>query len=203
MGNLAILASGSGSNFQAICEALSAEPHLVVGLLCDQPGAGVLDRAEALRVPSALVPYDTSNGRSSGRSKLIAEGRMVSILREWKPDIIALAGFMRVLSPAFVDAFPRSIVNIHPSLLPNYPGLDAIRRSYEADDEVVGITVHLVDAGVDTGKIIRQETLARRKSETLSQLETRIHEIEHQTYPEVILSLLAGSAGHRTGIMSI
>ncbi|MEE8440472.1 MAG: phosphoribosylglycinamide formyltransferase [Spirochaetia bacterium] len=202
MGNLAVLASGSGSNFQAICEALTAGPHVVVGLLCDRPGARVLERAEALGVPSALVPYDTSKGRSSGRSRLIVERRMESILREWKPDLIALAGFMRVLSPAFVNAFPGSIVNIHLSLLPNYPGLDAIRRSYEADDEVVGITVHFVDAGVDTGKTIRQETLAKREGETLSQLETRIHEIEHQTYPEVILSLLAGSAGLRTEISS-
>ena len=191
MGNLAVLASGSGSNFQAICEALAAGPHIVVGLLCDQPDAHVLTRAEALGVPSVVVPYDAS----TDRSRQIAEHRMELILREWRPDIIALAGFMRVLSPAFVNGFCRRIVNIHPSLLPNYPGLNAIRRSYEANEATVGITVHFVDDGVDTGEIIRQETLARREGETLTELETRMHELEHRTYPEVIQSLLAQSSG--------
>ena len=189
MGSVAVLASGSGSNFQAICEALAAGPHVVVGLLCDQPDAPVLKRAEALDVRSALVPYD--------RSRQMAERRMESILREWGPDVIALAGFMRVLSPAFVSVFHRMIVNIHPSLLPTHRGLNAIQRSYEADDEVVGITVHFVDDGVDTGEIIRRETLARREGETLDELEVRIHELEHQTYPEVIQSLLAGLGGLR------
>ncbi|MCK4515143.1 MAG: phosphoribosylglycinamide formyltransferase [Spirochaetaceae bacterium] len=191
MGNLAVLASGSGSNFQAICEALIMGPHVVVGLLCDQPGAHVLTRAEVLHVPSVLVPYDGS----TDRSKQVTERRMELILREWRPDIIALAGFMRVLSPAFVKGFSRRIVNIHPSLLPNYRGLNAIRRSYEANEAVVGITVHFVDDGVDTGEIIRQETLARREGETLTELEIRIHELEHRTYPEVIQSLLAESSG--------
>jgi len=183
MGSVAILASGSGSNFQAICETLSGGPHIVVGLLCDQPEAHALRRAEGLDLPSALVP--------TGGSRQVAEHRMELILREWKPDIIALAGFMRVLSPAFLEAFPRMVVNIHPSLLPNYPGLGAIRRSYEAGDAVVGMTVHFVDDGVDTGEIIRQETLARKEGETLAELEIRIHALEHQTYPDIIRSLLA------------
>lgn len=191
MGKLAVLASGSGSNFQAICEALAAGPHVVVGLLCDQPDAQVLNRATTLNVPSAVVPYDGS----TDRSRQVAERRMELILREWSPDIIALAGFMRVLSPAFVNGFSRKIVNIHPSLLPNYRGLNAIRRSYEANEAMVGITVHFVDDGVDTGEIIRQETLARREAETLTELETRMHELEHRTYPEVIQSLLGESDG--------
>ena len=160
MGSVAILASGSGSNFQAICEALAAGQHIVVGLLCDEPDARVLKRAEIFDLPSAVVPYEGS--------QQAAEHRMELILRGWRPDIIALAGFMRVLSPAFLEAFPRMIVNIHPSLLPNYRGLSAIRRSYEAGDAVVGITVHFVDDGVDTGEIIRQETLARNEGETLA-----------------------------------
>ncbi len=191
MGKLAVLASGSGSNFQAICEALTPGPHVVVGLLCDQPDAQVLNRAKALNVPSALVPYDGS----TDRSRQVAERRMELILRKWRPDIIALAGFMRVLSPAFVGGFSRRIVNIHPSLLPNYRGLNAIRRSYEANEAMVGITVHFVDHGVDTGEIIRQEALARREGETLTELETRMHELEHRTYPEVIQSLLGESDG--------
>ncbi|MBU8913378.1 MAG: phosphoribosylglycinamide formyltransferase [Spirochaetales bacterium] len=187
MGSVAVLASGSGSNFQAICESLAAGPHVVAGLLCDQPGAPVLKRAEALDVPWALVPYEAS----SDGAKQTAEGRMESILRAWQPDIIALAGFMRVLSTAFLNAFPRMIVNLHPALLPNHRGLNAIQRSYETDDEVVGITVHFVDDGIDTGEIIRREPLARREGETLAELEMRMHELEHRTYPEVIQSLLA------------
>lgn len=186
MGSVAVLASGTGSNFRAICETLAGGPHVVLGLLCDQPGAGVLTLAESLDVPSALVPYGASH-----RARQVAEGRMESILREWQPHIIALAGFMRVLSPSFVNRYARRIINIHPSLLPNHRGLDALRRSYEADDEVVGITVHFVDDGVDTGRIIRQETLARREGETLAELENRIHELEHRTYPLVLQSLLA------------
>jgi phosphoribosylglycinamide formyltransferase 1 len=188
VGSVAVLASGSGSNFQAICEELAAGPHEAVGLLCDQPDARVLSRAEALAVPSVLVPY----GRSANGGRRDAERRMESILHEWSPDLIVLAGFMRVLSPDFVTAFPRTIINIHPSLLPRHRGLGAIARSFTAGDEVVGITVHFVDHGVDTGEIIRQETLTRQKDETLANLQMRIHALEHQTYPEVILKMLDG-----------
>ena len=192
MGRVAVLASGSGSNFQAICEDLGTGPHDVVGLICDQPQAAVLSRAESLGVPSVLVPY--GHGVDARRD---AERRIADALRGWRPDLIALAGFMRIFSPDFVRTSTGRIINIHPSLLPRHPGLRAIERAYEAADEVVGITVHFVDDGVDTGEIIRRETLARREGETLDELEVRIHELEHQTYPEVIQSLLGGLGGLR------
>ena len=195
MGSVAILASGSGSNFQAICEKLAAGPHDVAGLLCDQPDAGVLERAEDLAVPSVVVAYD----RSANESGRHAERRMELILHEWAPDLVVLAGFMRVLSPGFVNVFPRMIVNIHPSLLPKHRGLHAIERSFNAGDEVVGITVHFVDHGVDTGEIIRQETLTRERDETLADLEARIHALEHQTFPDVVQALLDGLGESRTG----
>jgi len=187
MGKVVLLASGSGTNFQAICERFATTEHSVVGLVCDRPGALVVGRAEQLGVPVVLVPYP----RRTYGGKKAAEERIVAALNEWSPDLIVLAGFMRVLSAFFVDQFHGRIINIHPSLLPKYRGLDAIERSYEANDEVVGITVHFVDHGVDTGSIIRQESIRRDMDETLEHLESRIHDLEHATYPEVILSLLA------------
>ena len=194
MGNLVVCASGSGSNFQAICDTLESTEHRVVGLLCDVPDAYVLTRAERTGVPSVLVSY--------GEGKKQAETRMMRAINEWQPHLIALAGFMRILSAAFVDAYHGRIINIHPSLLPKYPGLHAIERSHEAGECEVGITIHRVDHGVDTGEIIVQKSLARGQSETVAELEARIHQLEHETYPEVVISLLAKLDRSTQGVAS-
>ena len=183
MGSVVVFASGNGSNFQAIFDALQALPHRVAGLVCDVPGAAVLARAETCSVPSVLVPY--TDGRRA------AEERICRALDGWHPDLIALAGFMRILSPAFVDAHAGRVINVHPSLLPRYPGLHAIQRCYEAGDREAGITVHYVDRGVDTGRIIARKSLVRGEHQTLDELEARIHELEHATYPEVVLAILS------------
>ena len=180
---MVVCASGNGSNFQAICDGLRGSPHRVTGLVCDVAAAYALTRAEIARVPSVLVPY--REGRPG------AEARMQRAIDEWRPDLLALAGFMRILSAEFVDKYAGRIVNIHPSLLPKYPGLHAIERSFESADRVVGITIHLVDHEVDSGKIIEQRSFERHEGETVLELERRIHALEHDTYPRVVASLLS------------
>lgn len=182
MADLAVLASGNGSNFQAIIDALRGSAHRVVGLISDQPNAYALERAHRTEVPGRLISY--------ADGKVAAERELRSVLAQLQPDLIALAGFMRILSPGLVDEFPHRIVNIHPSLLPRHRGLHAIERALEAGDRRIGITIHYVDAGVDTGPIIEQRSLERDPAWTVADAETAIHTLEHETYPRVLVRIL-------------
>lgn len=183
MANLAVLASGNGSNFQAIAEAVGEGGHTLCCLICDRPDAYALVRAEHLGVPSHVVSY-------AGRKRTEAEKDILGIFRKHDVDIVALAGFMRLLTPLVVDAYAGRIINIHPSLLPKYPGTNAIAESFHSPDTEVGITVHTVDHGMDSGPIIVQKSLQRISGETLQELEQRIHELEHRTYPAVVIEVL-------------
>lgn len=194
MANAAVLASGSGSNFQAIAEALAdpaANPrgHQLVLLLCDKPGAGCLDRALRLDVPSVTVPY-AKGGTTEIRQA--AETVMTTALEAYGADLVVLAGFMRVLTPLFVDRWKGRLVNIHPALLPRHPGAHGIADSFASGDTELGVTVHWVDAGVDTGPIIAQRSFPRSEAATLAAAEARIHQLEHELYPRVVLELLDG-----------
>jgi phosphoribosylglycinamide formyltransferase-1 len=181
--NLAVLASGNGSNFQAIVERLRNSDHRVVCLICNKREAYAFERARALGVPAHLVTY-------AGRTREQAEREMLEVLGRYRIDLIALAGFMKLLTPLFIDAYPGRVVNIHPALLPAYPGTDSIRRSFEAGERRLGITIHRVDYGTDTGPIIAQYAILRKETDTLEETERAIHELEHTRYPEVLLSLL-------------
>ncbi len=184
MANLAILASGGGSNFEALTRALAPTEHQTAGLIYDRKKAGAAVRAAGLGVPSWYIPY-------SGRSREEAEAAITDRLEKLSPRLIALAGFMRILSPRFVRRWQDRLINIHPSLLPRHPGTDSIRRSYEAGDKRLGITIHRVDEGVDTGPILLQQSFPRREAVSLEEAEKRIHQLEHRWYPEVVLRLLA------------
>jgi phosphoribosylglycinamide formyltransferase-1 len=118
------------------------------------------------------------------------EQEILEILRTHEVELVVLAGYMRLLSPLLVDAYPGHIVNIHPSLLPNFPGTNAIEESFESKDHEMGITVHRVDYGMDTGPVILQRSLTRIPGESLEHAERRIHELEHQVYPEVVMNIL-------------
>ena len=190
MGKIAVLASGSGSNFQALAEAFSFTRHSVAGLICDRRDAYCLARADALNIPAVHISYFRRNREE-------AEGDILQMIRKWQVDLVVLAGFMRLLSPEFVDALKGQIVNIHPSLLPRHPGTRGIRDCFESGDPEAGITIHYVDHGMDTGPIIRQEKFLRNPGETLEKLERRIHAMEHRCYPETILTLL--TERERTG----
>ena len=188
MGELAIFASGNGSNFQAIVESLSTTPHHVRCLLYDRKHAYVRERADLMKVPSHYVPY-------VNREREDAEAEINSILAECRVDLVALAGFMRILTPGFVNA--RKIVNIHPALLPAYPGANGLEESFRSGENRFGITIHYIDAGTDTGEIIRQVSIERKTRESLDGFENRIHELEHRHYPEVIVSILDKSDGRK------
>lgn len=196
MARLAVLASGNGTNFQALALALrgraSSPRHDCVLLVYDRKAAYAPRRAEALGIPARYATY-------YGRPEAEAEAEIAAALDAAGADLVALAGFMRILSPAFVEARAGRIVNIHPSLLPKWPGARAIERAYEAGERVFGATVHYVDAGMDTGPVIESGRFERRAGESLAEVGGRVHRVEHEIYPRVVLRLLDEIDGQKGG----
>jgi phosphoribosylglycinamide formyltransferase 1 len=177
---LAVMASGNGTNFQAIAEAC-ADGSLdarVVGLVSDKRTAHALVRAEALGIQTHVLAH--------GPDRDDFATRLIATLEEMDVDLICLAGFMRILSPRVVRRFPNRMINIHPSLLPAYRGLHAIEQAMTAGVAETGVTVHVVDEDVDTGPILLQERVPIHPGDTLESLTARIHEIEHHLYPQAI-----------------
>jgi phosphoribosylglycinamide formyltransferase-1 len=180
---LAVFASGSGSNFEALAEALLPGPHKIACLISDRKNAFVLTRAERLGIPAHVVSY-------AGRSREAAEEDILRVLAPYAVTYIALAGFMRLLTPRLIDAYPSRIINIHPALLPAHPGTSGIEDSYRSGDRELGITIHYVDYGLDSGPIILQESFIRNGAESIEEIQRRIHELEHKNYPKVVADLL-------------
>jgi len=186
---LAVLLSGRGSNFEAIAEAVDsgAIPGAeIVAVISDVPAAVGLERARRRGLPA--FPVDRSGFASRGEH----ESEILRILEEAKPDLICLAGYMRVLSPEFVARHRGRILNIHPALLPKFPGLHAQKRALEAGETVSGCTVHFVDEGTDTGPVILQRTVPVLPGDTEESLSERILVEEHQAYSEAIRRVLSG-----------
>lgn len=185
---LAVLLSGRGSNFEALADACEAGavPARVVLVLSDRADAGGVARARARGLATAVVE------RAPGESRTAHEGRIAAELGAAGVDVVCLAGFMRLLSPAFVGAFARRIVNIHPSLLPSFPGLEAQKQALEHGVRVSGATVHLVDAGTDTGPIAGQETVPVLEGDDETSLARRILAAEHRLYAATLARLLRG-----------
>jgi len=185
-----VLGSGAGSNFQAIAEACATGrlPAQVALVLSDVAGAGILERARQRNIPARFVPP----GNSRAKLDEDAERAYVEALRTAEVDLVALAGFMRVLKGQFLRAFPGRIVNIHPSLLPSFPGLQAWKQALDYGVKVTGCTVHFVDAGVDAGAIIGQQTVAVLDHDTPESLHQRIHATEHELYPRCVAALARG-----------
>jgi len=179
---LAVLASGAGSNFEALAEAERRRAlggHIAV-VVCDRPGAGVLDRAKRLGIPAVCLP----TGRF--RTRIEDESAWLDVLRAHGVSVLVLAGFMRRLHATLLGAFPDRILNIHPSLLPAFPGLDAIGQAWRAGVRVTGCTVHLVNEDLDAGAIVAQRAVEVRDDDTPATLEARIHEAEHRLYPRAV-----------------
>lgn len=187
MKRIAIFASGSGSNFQAIVDAcgrgqLEADPALLV---CDKPSALVVERAEKANIPSFLfVPKNYEN-------KEKFEADILLHLIEHEIDFIVLAGYMRLVGPTLLSTFKGRIVNIHPSLLPAFPGLDAIGQAVKYGVKITGVTIHFVDEGMDTGPIIAQAPIEVKADDTAETLQKRVHEIEHHFYPTTLQQLFS------------
>ena len=186
MQRLGILLSGRGSNFLAIAKAISeqrlpgAEIAVVLSNVEDAPG---LAAARELKLPSFAVP-------SSGRTRAEHDAEMIARLHQHKVELVCLAGYMRIISPAFLAAFPNRILNVHPSLLPAFPGLDAQAQALAHGVRITGCTVHLVDAGLDSGPIVVQRAVEVLDGDTPETLADRILEQEHIAYPEALRLLL-------------
>ncbi len=183
MAKLAIFASGNGSNFQAIAERVIKTNHTVEFLLCNNSNARVIERAKKLGIPYYIVSYRNNNRKD-------VEKTIIEYLKKHDIDLIALAGYMKILTETLINPYWKRIINIHPALLPKYPGVNAIERSYHSTDRELGITIHYVDSGIDTGPIILQKSFTREGNETLEEIENRIHTLEHLYYPETVIKLL-------------
>ena len=179
--SFAVLISGNGSNLQAMIEAINE--NQISGRICcvlsNKEDAYGLQRAKEAEIPTEVI----SNKDFKTREDFDAE--MVKVLSIYNPDLIVLAGFMRILSPVFVNAFPGKILNIHPSLLPKYPGLNTHERVLDSSDNIHGITVHFVDETLDGGPICAQSSL-EITTDSVKQLEQQIHKLEHELYPKVV-----------------
>ena len=181
---LGILGSGKGSNCRAILErigdgSLAAEARIVIS---DSSDAGILDIARQFGVPHAHVPP----GKFRTKLEPHAEEELVRVLQAADVELVALAGFMRVLKAPMLEAFPRRIINIHPSLLPKFPGLEAWKQALAAGEHVTGCTVHYVDAGIDSGDMLGQREVPILADDTPETLHARIQVAERELYPEVI-----------------
>jgi len=183
---IGVLVSGRGSNLQALIDAaLRGELGGEVGVVVSNvEGALALQRAREAGIPA--VYHDHREKRED------FDAEVVAILRAHRVDLVCLAGFMRLLSPVFVRAFPGRILNIHPALLPAFPGLDAQRQAWEHGAKVSGATVHLVDEGLDSGPIVAQEAVPVLSSDTPETLAARILEVEHRLYPRAARLVLEG-----------
>ncbi len=195
---LGVLGSGNGTNFAAIADACAAGkiPAEVAVVLSDVADAGILARARDRKIPAQFVPP----GKFRTKLEEEAEHAFVETLRAAKVDLIVLAGFMRVLKGEFLRAFEGRIVNVHPSLLPSFPGLEAWKQALDHGVKVTGCTVHFVDAGVDAGPIIGQQTVPVLDNDTAEILHTRIHAAEHELYPQCVAAIARGEilvAGRR------
>lgn len=187
--NLVVLASGSGSNLQAILDKLHGrEGFEVVGVGSDKPGAMALRRAEKAGIPTAVFPREEYPDRAA-RDAAIGDW-----VESRGADLVALAGYMQILSPAFVERFRNRVVNIHPALLPSFPGLDAIGQALRAGVETTGVSVHFVDEGVDTGPVIAQREVRVPADRDRERLEAEIHAVEHELYPEAIRMIARGAS---------
>jgi phosphoribosylglycinamide formyltransferase 1 len=186
--NLAIFASGRGSNFSAINKAIK-QGKLKIKLcllVCDQLKAPVIQRAMRAGVRVVLVRREDFIRRADFEAAIIGK------LKELKIDLIALAGFMRLLSPEFVRRYRGRIINIHPSLLPAFKGAQAIQDAYSAGVEVTGVTIHFVDEQVDHGPVIMQQEVRIGPKDTVVSLEKKIHRLEHKLYPCAIKLFMSG-----------
>jgi phosphoribosylglycinamide formyltransferase-1 len=184
---IAVLASGNGTNLQAILDQLHGQDGIeVVAVASDKPGALALERARGPGIETEVFAADDHPDRQA-RDLTIADW-----LDGHEVDLVVLAGYMQLLSPEFILRFPMRIVNVHPALLPSFPGLDAIDRALEHGVRITGVTVHFVDEGVDSGPVILQRPVPVPASRDQSELEDAIHRTEHALLPEAIRMIAAG-----------
>lgn len=184
---IVVLASGSGTNLQAILDKLHGQGLVeVVGVGSDKSAAGALERARGAGIETAVFPTADYPDRAA-RDEAIGDW-----IEACEADLVVLAGYMQLLSAAFVARFRNRVINIHPALLPNFPGLDAIGQAMAAGVKTTGVTVHFVDEGVDTGPAIAQREVPVPPGVSRDELEAAVHAVEHELYPEAIRMIAEG-----------
>jgi phosphoribosylglycinamide formyltransferase-1 len=185
---IGVLASGTGTNLQAILDRLHGRGGVeVAGVGSDKPGAVALERAREAGVEERTFSRSDYDGREE-RDQAIADW-----LQSLRVELVVLAGYMQLLSAGFIERFPNRVVNVHPALLPSFPGLDAIGQAYRHGVRVSGVTVHFVDAGIDSGPIILQEAIKLEYTRPIEAFEERIHQVEHRLLPRAIELIAAGA----------
>ncbi len=188
MMRVGVLASGSGSNFQALVDALNVQgsPAQVCFLVCNVPGAKVLERAAAAKIEAMTIDHKTFAAREAYDLAVVAE------LRKRQIELVCLAGYMRLVTPAFLEHFSGRVLNVHPALLPSFPGLHAPRQALEYGAVLAGCTVHFVDRGTDTGPIIAQVAVPILPTDDEASLTAKIQKEEHRLFPAVVSAIARG-----------
>jgi phosphoribosylglycinamide formyltransferase-1 len=188
MTRVGVLASGEGTNLQALLDTVHGREAEVVAVASDRPGARALERAAAAGVPTAVFPRDDHADRAE------RDAAMAGWLEEQGVELLVLAGYMAILEPSFIARFPDRIVNVHPSLLPAFPGIRAVEQALDYGVKVFGVTVHLVDEGVDTGAIILQRAVELPHATDPAEVLAALRPLEHALLPEAVRLLATGRA---------
>ena len=185
---IAVLVSGSGSNLQVLIDAMQAGalPIEIVGVISNRDDAYAITRAEQASIPATVLSHVASGKRMGIKT---FESHANAQLVEWQPDLIVLAGFMRVLSANFIDNAPAPMINLHPSLLPVYKGLDTHQRAIQAGERHHGCSIHVVTAELDAGSVLTQALLEVNQKDTADSLQSRVQKLEHKLLPWTILLL--------------
>ena len=189
---IAVLVSGSGSNLQVLIDAMqaSALPIEIVGVISNREDAYAITRAKGASIPVAVLSHVASGKRMGIKT---FENHASEQLKVWQPDLIVLAGFMRVLSGLFIDNAPAPMINLHPALLPAYKGLDTHQRAIQAGERHHGCSIHVVTAELDAGAVLTQALLEVNQKDTADSLQARVQKLEHQLLPWTILLLAKGA----------
>lgn len=186
--SIAVFASGSGTNFQAIVERMQREnwSERVSLLISDQPKAKALERAEKFGIPHLFIDPKQFN------SKAEYERKILQYLQQYKIKWVILAGYMRLIGSTILTEYEGRIINIHPSLLPAFPGINAIGQAFDYPVKISGVTIHFIDEGMDTGPIIAQEAVPIAEDDTIETFTAKIQRVEHRLYPEIVYQLVHG-----------
>ena len=185
MFRIAVLVSGSGTNLQALIDTVHGAEIAIVAVGASRPDARALERAERAGIETGVF----ARGQVGREAR---DGALADWLGERRVELVVLAGWMELLGPAFIQRFAGRIINVHPSLLPAFPGLDAIDQAVEYGVKVTGVTVHFVDAGIDTGAIVLQEALELSYPAAIADIEQRVHGIEHRLLPRAVRLIASG-----------
>ncbi|MDF1759424.1 MAG: phosphoribosylglycinamide formyltransferase [Coxiellaceae bacterium] len=182
-----VLISGNGSNLQALIDAEKAgAPFHISAVISNRPNAYGLQRAKQADIPHHTIDHTAYEDRAS------FDREMIKCIEQYQPNLVVLAGFMRKLTPSFIQAFPGKIINIHPSLLPKYPGLITHQRALDAGDTEHGVSIHVVTEDLDAGPLLAQLTCAIDPKDNADNLKSKVQALEHQLYPQVISGIALG-----------